>query len=94
MTTRLIRFTPRETPVDDSGREPDGVTHQVRFCEGGGTYPKGDSRCYSPDQKRPVFVEEGLVTAKGTVVLFLTHYQTGPQGGRIKLGNIARTLKL
>ena len=48
MTTRLIRFTPRETPVDDSGREPDGVTHQVRFCEGGGTYPKGDSRCYSP----------------------------------------------
>ncbi len=49
MTTRLIRFTPRETPVDDSGREPDGVTHQVRFCEGGGTYPKGDSRCYSPE---------------------------------------------
>ncbi len=48
MTTRLIRFTPRETPVDDSGREPDGVTHQVRFCEGGGTYPKGDSRYYSP----------------------------------------------
>ncbi len=52
MTTRLIRFTPRETPVDDSGREPDGVTHQVRFCEGGGTYPKGDSRCYSPTTMR------------------------------------------
>ena len=48
MTTRLICFTPRETPVDDSSREPDGVTHQVRFCEGSGTYPKGDSRCYSP----------------------------------------------
>jgi putative transposase len=24
--------------VDDSGWEPDGITLQVRFCEGGGTY--------------------------------------------------------
>ncbi len=86
MTTRLIRFTPRETPVDDSGREPDGVTHQVRFCEGGGTYPKGDSRCYSPDQKHTVWVEEGLVTEKGTVVLFLTHFEVGGEETRTHLG--------
>ncbi len=39
MTTRLIRFTQRVTPVDDSNWEPDGVTHHVRFCEGGGMYP-------------------------------------------------------
>ena len=24
--------------MDDSGWEPDGITLQVRFCEGGGTY--------------------------------------------------------
>jgi hypothetical protein len=29
----------RNPAVDDSGWEPDGVTFQVRFCEGGG--PRG-----------------------------------------------------
>ena len=46
MTTDLIRFTqwvrersPLSHPtVDDSNWEPDGLTLQVRFCEGGGTY--------------------------------------------------------
>ena len=39
MTTKLIRFTQRGNPAaDDSYWEPDGVTLQVRFCEGGGTY--------------------------------------------------------
>jgi len=28
-----------QTVVEDSGWEPNGVTHPVRFCEGGGTYP-------------------------------------------------------
>ena len=35
--------------VKDSCWEPDGVTLQVRFCEGGATYrTTGDSRRYSP----------------------------------------------
>jgi hypothetical protein len=36
--------------VKDSHWEPDGVTLQVRFCEGGATYRIiGDSRRYSPN---------------------------------------------
>ena len=27
--------------ANDPNWEPDGVTHQVRFCEGGGTYRQG-----------------------------------------------------
>ncbi len=36
MTTEIIRFTHEN--VEDSNWEPDGVTFQVRFCEGDGTY--------------------------------------------------------
>ncbi|WP_172592481.1 hypothetical protein [Nitrosomonas supralitoralis] len=36
-TTQLTRFTTLTT-VDDSSWEPDGVTLQVRFCEGGSAY--------------------------------------------------------
>jgi hypothetical protein len=41
MTTQLIHFTQWArilTIVDDSSWEPDGVTLQVRFCEGCETY--------------------------------------------------------
>jgi hypothetical protein len=36
MTTGLTRFTQRSHTGEDSNWEPDGVTHQVRFCEGPG----------------------------------------------------------
>jgi hypothetical protein len=45
MKTRLDRFTqkarayPVPAAVEDSDWEPDGVTLQVRFCEGPGTEP-------------------------------------------------------
>ena len=53
MNTQFIHFTQREvislSAVKDSRWEPDGVTLQVRFCEGGATYRiTGDSRRYSP----------------------------------------------
>jgi hypothetical protein len=36
--------------AEASNWEPDGVTLQVRFCEGGGTYRRSrDSRRYSPN---------------------------------------------
>ena len=37
-----------QTIVDDSSWEPDGVTLQVRFCEGGEVPVHRDARCYSP----------------------------------------------
>ncbi len=85
--------------INSSDHNSDGWSEYALSRDGGRTWDKYNKlpysfEAYARDQKRPVFVEEGLVTAKGTVVLFLTHYQTGPQGGRIKLGNIARTLKL
>src|SRR4030042_1903543 len=36
MTTGLTRFTQRSHSGEDANREPDGVTHHVRFCEGSG----------------------------------------------------------
>ncbi len=41
---------------------------------------------YTRDQGHPVWVEEGLVTERGTIVLFLTHFEIG--GERIRLGTI------
>jgi hypothetical protein len=48
MNTQFTYFTAFNV-VKDSRWEPDGVTLQVRFCEGGATYRiTGDSRRYSP----------------------------------------------
>ncbi len=41
---------------------------------------------YARDQKHTVWVEEGLVTEKGTVVLFLTHFEVGGEETRTHLG--------
>ena len=43
---------------------------------------------YARDQKHTVWVEEGLVTEKGTVVLFLTHFEVGGEESRTHLGII------
>ena len=49
MDTQLVRFTQwAETIVDDSSWEPDGVTLQVRFCEGGEVPVIRNARRYSP----------------------------------------------
>ena len=36
---------------------------------------------YKKDPQKPVWVEEGLVTQKGTVVLFLTRFENGQRAG-------------
>jgi len=36
---------------------------------------------YGKDPKQPVWIEEGLVTEKGTAVLFLTHFRKGGRTG-------------
>jgi len=41
MAMQLTRFTQRTT-VDDSSWEPDRVTLQVRFCEGGSAYQESE----------------------------------------------------
>jgi len=41
MTTQFTRFT-QFTTVDASNWEPDGVTLQVRFCEGGSAYHENE----------------------------------------------------
>ncbi len=43
---------------------------------------------YIRNQKFPVWVEEGLVTERGTIVLFLTHFEIGSEASRIRLGTI------
>ena len=43
---------------------------------------------YARDQRHPVWVEEGLVTEGGTIVLFLTHFEVGGEPTRIRLGTI------
>ena len=43
---------------------------------------------YLRNQKFPVWVEDGLVTERGTIVLFLTHFEIGSEASRIRLGTI------
>ena len=60
----------------------DGWTEYAESSDGGRTWKRYNKFQYSydqydPDRKRSVWVEEGLVTEKGTAVLFLTHFKFG-----------------
>ena len=68
----------------------DGWSEYAESADGGRTWSRYNKFQYSydhydPDRKRSVWVEEGLVTEKGTAVLFLTHFKIakGKRGKRI-----------
>jgi len=60
----------------------DGWSEYAVSKDGGKTWQKNNKFAYSheayqKDPKRPAWVEEGLVTNIGTVVLFVTHFDEG-----------------
>jgi hypothetical protein len=60
----------------------DGWSEYAVSKDGGKTWEKYKRfdysyEAYRKDQKRPAWVEEGLVTERGTVVLFVTHFENG-----------------
>ena len=64
--------------TNTSDHNNDGWSEYALSRDGGKNWEKYNKLQYSyesykKDPKRPVFVEEGLVTQNGTVVLFLTH---------------------
>lgn len=65
----------------------DGWSEYAVSMDGGKTWKKYNKFDYSyaayrKDPKRPAWVEEGLVTEKGTAVLFVTHFDD--KGQRVK----------
>ena len=69
--------------INTSDHNSDGWSEYAVSKDGGRTWDKYNKlpysfEAYARDQKRPVFVEEGLVTEKGTVVLY---FETGREGG-------------
>ena len=58
----------------------DGWSEYAVSSDGGKTWKKYNKfdyshRAYLKDPKRPAWVEEGLVTAGGTIALFVTHFE-------------------
>ncbi len=75
--------------ANTSSHNEDGWTEYAVSKDRGKTWDKYNKFAYSydsyqKDPKRPVWVEEGLVTGAGTVVLFLSQFEGGR--GRIKNG--------
>ena len=65
--------------ANTSEHNVDGWCEYAFSKDGGRTWDKYhpfpySHEAYKKDPKRPVWIEEGLVTEKGTVVLLLTHY--------------------
>lgn len=74
--------------ANTSDHNIDGWSEYAVSKDGGKTWSMYNPFAYSHDAytrnpKQPAWVEEGLVTANGTVVLFITHFQ---DGGRSKSG--------
>lgn len=72
-----------------SGHNLDGWSEYAVSKDGGKTWDMYNKfqysyQTYQDDPKTPAWVEEGLVTHKGTVVLFVTHFKAGQ--GRTKSG--------
>ena len=68
--------------ANTSDHNIDGWTEYAVSNDGGKTWDKYNKLEYSydayqKDPKQPAWVEEGLVTGKGTAVLFLTHFKDG-----------------
>ena len=58
----------------------DGWSEYALSKDGGRTWEKSKKfdyshEAYQKDPKRPVWVEEGLVTERGTIALFVTHFE-------------------
>jgi hypothetical protein len=75
--------------TNTSGHNIDGWSEYALSRDGGRTWDKYhpfpfSKNAYEKDPKCPVWVEEGLVTENGTVVLILTHFQKGESDKRIK----------
>ena len=71
----------------------DGWSEFALSKDGGKTWDRYNKveysfMAYARDQKRPVWVEEGLVTERGTIILFLAHYETGGEETKTRLGTI------
>ncbi len=71
----------------------DGWSEYALSRDGGRTWKRHNKvqysfDAYAKDQKYPVWVEEGLVTERGTIILFLTHFRGVGGGIRIRLGTI------
>jgi hypothetical protein len=68
--------------ANTSDHNIDGWTEYAVSKDGGKTWSKYNKFTYSHEAytrnpQQPAWVEEGLVTADGTVVLFLTHFENG-----------------
>ncbi len=76
-----------------SGHNLDGWSEYALSKDGGRTWKRHNKvqysfDAYAKDQLYPVWVEEGLVTERGTIILFLTHFRGVGGGIRIRLGTI------
>ena len=79
--------------ANTSDHNLDGWSEYALSKNGGRTWKRHNKvqysfDAYAKDQKYPVWVEEGLVTEKGTIILFLTHFRGGGSAIRIRLGTI------
>ena len=79
--------------ANTSDHNLDGWSEYALSKDGGRTWDKYNKlpysfEAYARDQGNTVWVEEGLVTEKGTIVLFLTHFKIGGEETRTKLGTI------
>ncbi len=68
--------------ANTSDHNEDGWSEYALSKDGGRTWDKYNRVLYSfdahqKDPKRPAWVEEGLVTANGTAILFVTHFGDG-----------------
>ncbi len=77
--------------ANTSSHNTDGWSEYAFSKDGGRTWDKHhpfpySHEAYKKDPKRPVWIEEGLVTEKGTAVLFLTHFDL-KGGGAKRIGN-------
>lgn len=66
--------------TNTNGHSLEGWSEFALSKDGGKTWKRNNKFKYSYDSyqnnsKRPAWVEQGLVTSKGTVVLFITHFQ-------------------
>ena len=72
--------------ANTSSHNLDGWSEYALSRDGGRTWDKYhpfpySREAYRKDPKHPVWIEEGLVTEKGTAVLFLTHFGNGKRTG-------------
>lgn len=72
--------------ANTSSHNIDGWSEQAFSKDGGKTWDKYhpfpySQEAYKKDSNRPVWIEEGLVTEKGTAVLFLTHFEKKVRAG-------------